>query len=145
MNKKFAERLNELIRESGMLKKEVAHGIGINPVTLSRYIGGHQEPKADIVIALANYFGVSVEWLLGESNEKYPAERKVIDFSDKDQVVTMLLDFAAHLEKNGLPATYVDLKKVFEEYDHIQWGDRTLTDTDIRYIVKTIKGIVEGD
>lgn len=145
MNKKFVERLNELINESGMLKKEVAHGVGINPVTLSRYITGQQEPKAEIAIALANFFGVGVGWLLGESDEKYPEKRKIIDFSDKDQVVTMLLDFAAHLEKNGLPATYVDLKKVFEEYDHIQWGDRTLTDTDIRYIVKTIKGIVEGD
>jgi len=76
MNKKFVERLNELINESGMLKKEVAHGVGINQVTLSRYITGKQEPKAEIAIALANFFGVGVGWLLGESDEKYPEKEK---------------------------------------------------------------------
>lgn len=141
----FAKRLNELIEGSGLKKKEIAEMVGISAPTLSHYLSGNNEPRADVLVKLANYFGVSVGWLLGETDEKYPDKAKQIDFNDKDQVVTLLLDFAAHLEKNGLPATYVDLKKVFEEYDHIQWGDRTLSDTDIRYIVKTIKGIVEGD
>ena len=145
MSNKFVERLNELIENSGLKKKRVAEEVGITATTLSKYITGQHEPRIDIVMRIADYFGVSAGWLLGETDEKYPDKKKAIDFNNKDQVVSMLLDFASHIEKSGLPATYIDLKKVFEEYDHIQWGDVILSDLDVRYIVRSIKGILEGD
>lgn len=41
--------------------------------TLSRYLQGVREPELKYVVRLARYFGVSVDWLLGLSNDRYEA------------------------------------------------------------------------
>ena len=43
------------------------------PDTLSRYLQGVREPELKYVVRLARYFGVSVDWLLGLSNDRYEA------------------------------------------------------------------------
>lgn len=61
----FQKRLRDLIESRGKLIQQVAEETGISKISLSRYLNGHREPDLKYVVALAQYFGVSVDWILG--------------------------------------------------------------------------------
>ncbi|WP_431769585.1 helix-turn-helix domain-containing protein [Streptococcus gallolyticus] len=58
-------RIRELIIKSGKKLKEISKEVGINYETLSAYKRQIRYPKKENAIKLANYFGVSVPYLLG--------------------------------------------------------------------------------
>lgn len=64
----FCERLNELKSKNGVMQKDVAAGVNIPLRTFQRYEHGEREPSASVVVALADYFGVSADYLLGRSD-----------------------------------------------------------------------------
>ena len=50
-----------------MSQRKLATAIQLSPGAVSNYLsGGRTLPRAEELLALARYFGVSVEWLLGE-------------------------------------------------------------------------------
>lgn len=61
----FHVRLRELIDSRGLLMTQLAEAINSTPATISRYVAGLRKPELDKVILLANYFDVSVDWILG--------------------------------------------------------------------------------
>lgn len=71
--KDFSERLSELVEErkkQGIPQKEIAAGIGIASGTLSDWCSDNKTPTIDAIPKISKYFGVSVEWLFGLSNDR---------------------------------------------------------------------------
>lgn len=66
----FSQRLTELVESRGKNISGVAVDIGVTPATISRYVVGIRYPDLRIVIRLANYFNVSMEWLIGLSDDR---------------------------------------------------------------------------
>lgn len=64
----------KLLKEHGVTAAQVAKSTGIPQSTLSEWKHGNYQPKADKMKKIADYFGVSVAYLMGESNEMYPSE-----------------------------------------------------------------------
>lgn len=60
--------LRELRKIKGVTQKDVADTIGVSQVAYSYYELGKREPPFETLTALADYFGVSVDVLLGRSN-----------------------------------------------------------------------------
>lgn len=58
-------RLKELRQEKKLSQKELADYLGVNEKTISRWENGESTIKSDKAQALADYFGVSVGYLLG--------------------------------------------------------------------------------
>lgn len=67
----FQKRLRDLIESRGKLVQEVAEETGISKITLSRYLNNHREPDLRYVAALAQYFNVSIDWILGFNGDKF--------------------------------------------------------------------------
>jgi len=67
----FAERLKQLRKEKDLTIEQLASNLGSAKSTISRYENG-REPKADILQLLAEYFNVSVDYLLGKTDIKEP-------------------------------------------------------------------------
>lgn len=63
-------RLKELRDKSGMTQKEVAKKIGCTVQTYARYERGDREPDIDTLKRLADYFYVSVDYLIGHDTVK---------------------------------------------------------------------------
>lgn len=64
----FSERL-KLCRENKRWKqREVADAVGVNLRTYQGYEGGRSEPKYETLVALADFFEVSVDYLLGRAD-----------------------------------------------------------------------------
>lgn len=67
----FKTNLKSLIDNRGVLIKDVAEAINSTPGSMSRYLSGKRDPDLKYVVALAEYFNVSVDWLLGINGEKF--------------------------------------------------------------------------
>ena len=59
------EHLKKLRIEKGLLQKDVAEAINVGRTTYVKYENGDSEPNMDTLIQLANFFDVSVDYLLG--------------------------------------------------------------------------------
>lgn len=66
----FRERLNALISRKSRGRVQVSEDTGIATPTLSRYINGERTPDLEYVFRLAQYFRVSMDYLIGlDTNE----------------------------------------------------------------------------
>ena len=67
------ERLKSLRLQSGVTQKAIADGIGVTPVSVQRFEYGSAKPKLDTVIKIADFFKVSVDYLLGRTSNPHVA------------------------------------------------------------------------
>ncbi len=61
---KFGEILRELIEENDLTQKQVAKDLNIAPSTLGNYIHDSREPDFNTIKMIANYFKVSIDYLM---------------------------------------------------------------------------------
>lgn len=64
----FTERIQELQKTSGALKKDIAASAGLSIMGYYRYEQGERQPTLPVLIALADYFDVSLDYLCGRSD-----------------------------------------------------------------------------
>lgn len=65
----FADKLRSLIEEHNITQKQLAINLNIAPSTLGNYVQGVREPDFKTLIQLANYFKVSIDYLLGYNSD----------------------------------------------------------------------------
>ncbi len=58
-------RLKELRESKGLTQKEVAEIIGYSEISYARYEKGEREPDISTLCKLAEYFNVTVDYLIG--------------------------------------------------------------------------------
>ncbi len=61
----FAERLKELRIESGLGQEKLADDLEVSHGTISLWENRLREPKLSNLIRIAQYFGVSIDYLAG--------------------------------------------------------------------------------
>lgn len=66
----FSVRVRELRLAKKMKQKDVAALLGISERQYQRYEGGRQTTTLENLIALADYFGVSLDYLVGRSDKR---------------------------------------------------------------------------
>lgn len=62
----FATRLRRLREQHGLSTRALGELIGTSNATISRYETGKRDPDLVLVYNMAQYFGVTVEYLCGE-------------------------------------------------------------------------------
>lgn len=91
-------RIKELREDRDLLQTEVAKKVGIDQRTLSNYETGKTNPDSYAIIKLAEFFGVTCDYLLGV------AERNLTDNSDIlkeiNDIKKRLNDIQRFLKKN---------------------------------------------
>lgn len=72
MSKAFGERLLSLLKKQGVTQKELAERINSTEATLSRYVSGDREPKAEVLANIATALHTTSDFLLGiEKDDDY--------------------------------------------------------------------------
>ena len=61
-------RIYELRKNKGWTQEELGKALGVTKVTISSYERGTRQPNPEMLSAMANVFGVSVDELLGRGN-----------------------------------------------------------------------------
>lgn len=94
----FNQRLKELKEEKNIMLKDLASDLGYSSSKLSYYLNGNNEPSYDDLIKISNYFGVSIDYMLGTSvyktkEEEFVAIRLKLDtIALNDEVHAVLAD-----------------------------------------------------
>ena len=65
----IGERLKTLRKSSKSTQKTIAAAVGISEVSYQRFEYGTVRPSLDTLIALADYFDVSLDYLVGRSDD----------------------------------------------------------------------------
>ncbi len=65
----FAERLKNLRTSRSLTQKQIYEAIGMSAIGYQRYEYGEREPAYQKLIALADYFDVSLDYLVGRSDD----------------------------------------------------------------------------
>ncbi len=63
-----AERLRELMKEEGLNQVRLAEKVGVKQNTISAWLNKKKEPCILSLWLLADYFGVSVDYLIGRED-----------------------------------------------------------------------------
>lgn len=79
----FFDRLKALCDERGVSAYKACTDVGLNRAAVAKWKNG-SIPNGQTLAKLADYFGVTVDYLLGESNEKAPAESGKRAVSDEE-------------------------------------------------------------
>lgn len=132
-NKKNAKiRLAELRHERELTQKELANIIGIDPSTIANYEVGSRSPDYFTLVKIADYFGVSTDYILGRTDNPHTDTIKLAVKSLPPRIQNILLhdaesalpflEFAADcLESNISLETLKDLfKNIFTIIDKLK-------------------------
>lgn len=99
----FSKRLKELRKEKQVHQKDIAEYLGITPNAYGLYERGERKPNPDTLLMLADYFDVSVDYLLGRSDIRTSNSldgKKIHDITKEiDQVVEHLNEIRKKLKK----------------------------------------------
>ena len=63
-------RIKQLRKEYKLTQKEFADLFNLDDSTISLYENGKREPTYDIIVKIADYFNVSIDWLLERVDSK---------------------------------------------------------------------------
>lgn len=74
-------RLKELRVARNLSQKQIADYVGVNDRQISAYENDTRQPSYDILISLANLYGVSTDYLLGQH---YARVLDVSDLTDEE-------------------------------------------------------------
>ncbi|MBE6707944.1 MAG: helix-turn-helix transcriptional regulator [Ruminococcaceae bacterium] len=69
----FRIKLKELRESKGLSQYTFARDFGVSQSAVGNWESGIRLPKADIIEKIAEYFDVSVDYLLGRTEEKKPS------------------------------------------------------------------------
>ena len=70
MVKKISERIRNLRNEKELTPNQLATIFNIYTTTLNRYEDGTNVPNLVMMVKIANYFGVSLDYLVGRTDKR---------------------------------------------------------------------------
>lgn len=106
-NERLSKRIKSLRENKGWYQKDVADKLNVKSNTLSGYENGTRSPDPDMLMMIADLYGVTVDYLLGRDNEvtslDYYKNKIVTEFPDIDLMFKDMESLSAD-----------DMKEVYE-------------------------------
>lgn len=137
------QKLKELRIERGIQQKDLAAVLGIGANTLSQYENGKREPDNETLVRLADYFGVSVDYLLDHATEAESSSHNIVNMErlielrkqqnltqqDMARILGISRQAYSNYELGNREADYTTLKKLSNYFNVTV--DYLLGETDI--------------
>lgn len=68
--------MKKLREEKGLMQQDVCNALDIEQSTLANYENNRRVPKTDILIEIANYYGVSLDYLVGRTDDRFDGSKR---------------------------------------------------------------------
>lgn len=93
----FGERFKQLRKEKNMTQEGLAKKFFLNKSSISRYEQNKQVPEMDLLKKFADFFDVSVDYLLGRTDIRNPEkeltpEEKYPEITDVEEAMKIILE-----------------------------------------------------
>lgn len=102
----FGEILTSLREERGIYQKELAAILKVSVGTVSNYENNIHFPDQEALLQLANYFGVTVDYLLGRTSYRYSLDTLNEEYAP-GMTVAELVDIIQHFSPQNT-ASFLD-------------------------------------
>ncbi len=106
----LSKRLRELRIEKGLSQYKAADLLGYSRGKLSNYEQGSREPDYDTLEELANFYNVTVEYLLGRTDDKHLTEVEKTFVDDEKTLTVRELKEKYELSVDGKKATKEEIE-----------------------------------
>ena len=96
-NSVMAKRIRESVESSGLSQQKIADNVGVSRQAISQYCDGSTIPNADKLMKIAQFFGVSADYLLGlsETRTTDPNLKEICSYTGlSEKSVALLNQFA---------------------------------------------------
>jgi len=113
----FAENLRKAMFDKRCKAVDVSRGTNIRPSVISRYLSGTNQPSTGKLFAIANYLGVSSEWLLS-SSEAPESKKPAHNISTHQEKIIELLERMVAEKDEQIISLKAEIK---------QWEDMAIT------------------
>lgn len=77
-------RLKLLRKAKGLLQRDIAEVINCSQAVYSRYENGEREPSNETLKTLADFYGVSVDYILGRDDPPPPPPADAVELQEKE-------------------------------------------------------------
>lgn len=114
------KNLKEIRLKHQKQQQEIADYLGINRVSYARYESGERQPDFQTVAKIADYFNVSVDYLLGRTDDPHPAISNDDVKNAIDEYVKNKGKQSTVIRYNGKEQTYETLDMTDEEWEIAQ-------------------------
>ena len=101
----IGDRIKILRKENNLTQTELGNILGLEKSTISMYENDRSTPNDEIKIAIAKYFGVTVDYLVGFSNIRNPYKDEELTVTDDDVI-------AAHGKTEKVELSEEDLQDI---------------------------------
>lgn len=108
-------RIQELREEKGLTQGNVAEAIGTSRTNIGRWEKGLNEPSYAFVVKLANFFDVSVDYLIGNDEERNQSPTPINTLSQLTDEERELLKFFRAIGKPARDAIFTTAKSFYEQ------------------------------
>ncbi|MQN01506.1 MAG: XRE family transcriptional regulator [Lachnospiraceae bacterium] len=88
--KHFQARLSKLLVDRDIRKQDLADAICVSPSSVSGYLSGNHHPDMATLLAISNYFDVSLDYLFGKTDYTYiktdnrsPVDNEMLSYYSK--------------------------------------------------------------
>lgn len=144
----FKIRIRQLRDNKDLTQEELARVLGISRATLASWEVGRREPDFETASKIADFFGVSVDYLLGRTDDPRPVEEIVEEakHSPETQAAHHRIEEALAGDPNAeeLLAFWKEMKErenLFLLFKQV----RPLSDDSIRRVIRVIKAIEDEE
>ena len=110
------ERLKEAMMAAGKTQADLVRKTGLDRGSISRYLSGEIEPRADAACKLASALGVSEKWLWGYA---VPKEQTLITNDSDNKEIVAEISYAQAIDKLAKLIEDKEFCELFESYSRL--------------------------
>jgi transcriptional regulator with XRE-family HTH domain len=108
-------RLRQLRQQAGLSQEALGRELGLAQQTIGHYEIGLREPPLDVINHLAQRFKVSVDYLLGRTDDPTPPSADLSEVLSTDEAITLAFS------KVGGPLARLSPEAIRSVKDYIQF------------------------
>ena len=148
-----SDRLIELRERQGKTQEAVAEACNISRVTLARYENGTREPIAKNVSKLAQYYGVTVDYLIGREDQAQNEAEAIVEHYVNGQggrpagTIAMssnpIIEARERIRKDSdrfSPETMSIIEGILDKLAQLDAEDLAIEDSHIDFLISRKKG-----
>lgn len=117
----FAQRLKQLRKERGLTQVQFAQQFNVSNGAIAMWETGKREPDFDTMNRLAAFFSVSVDYLIGNTNEPW-------FYLDNDRIIREINSYENEEPKASPPLTDKDHRDIARDLERIMEALETAGD-----------------
>jgi len=126
----IAERLRTLRKEQNITKRVLVSKLPLNYSTYANYESGFREPNSEVLQLLARHFGVSIDYLLGVSDNRKKADEIAVLSDDEHEHISCY----RQLDKHGKEVIDIIMEKELERINYVNSVRFTAKPTDEQWV-----------